>query len=552
MPVIRRKCWGKFVLVLTVNMVLIFAGWVGFAAQSAQDISKITFYPDSATWEVTVPNEGASLRITGPGSIYFEKFFKNDSTPTFKLKDNFGTHFPDGTCSYELKILPQMNDETQKLFAANRQGIDKGEGIRIELDEHNEEVYTQTGTFYIEGGIITAASATAKQSQVDRDVLDGMAEDHLIYDDLIVTGSECLGFDCADGESFGFDTLILKEHNLRIYFNDTSYTASYPTNSWRITINDSTNGGASFFAIDDVDDGTRPFAVEAGAPSYSLYVEDYGRVGLGTNTPVVEMHIKDSDTPTVRLEQDSSGGWTAQTWDVAGNESNFFIRDATNGSKLPFRIQPSTPSSTLCLKSDGNVGIGTWSPAYSLEIERTSENAAVVAERTDGATTYVNATANYGNFGTVNDKPLRLVVNSSWRMRLNSDDSLEMSNNATCTAGGVWTSVSSREAKTDIRKLTVAEASQALESLDPVRFYYKAEKEEEYLGFIAEEVPELVATRDKKHMVDMDVIAVLTKVVQEQRKTIKNQENEISGLNERLDNIERLLSVKKDKQIVQN
>ena len=118
-------------------------------------------------------------------------------------------------------------------------------------------------------------------------------QDVLHYDDVIITGSLCVGFDCVDGESFRFYTIILKENNLRIYFNDTSNTASYPTNNWRITVNDSTNGGASYFSIDDVDDGSSIFKIDAGAPSNSLYVEDYGRIGLGTSTPVVELHIKD-------------------------------------------------------------------------------------------------------------------------------------------------------------------------------------------------------------------------------------------------------------------
>ena len=73
----------------------------------------------------------------------------------------------------------------------------------------------------------------------------------------------------------------------------------------------------------------------------------YGRVGLGTSVPYVELHIVDGDTPTVRLDQDGSAGWTAQRWDVAGNETNFFIRDATNGSRLPFRIFPGAPSNSL-------------------------------------------------------------------------------------------------------------------------------------------------------------------------------------------------------------
>ena len=47
----------------------------------------------------------------------------------------------------------------------------------------------------------------------------------------------------------------------------------------------------------------------------------------------------------------------------------FFIRDITNGSKIPFLIEPKTPESTLCLKSSGKIGIGTWYPTANLEVE---------------------------------------------------------------------------------------------------------------------------------------------------------------------------------------
>lgn len=196
----------------------------------------------------------------------------------------------------------------------------------------------------------------------------GAPPDQVILDDLIVSGSICVGFDCNNGESFGFDTIRLKENNVRIRFQDTSSTSSFPTNDWEIYINDSANGGMNKFSINDVDGGRTPFTIEAGAPSHSLYTDDYGRIGLGTSSPVVEVHMKDSDTPTIRLEQDGSGGWTPQTWDVAGNEANFFIRDVTNGSQLSFRIQPGTPASTLSLKADGRVGIGTWDPAEKLHV----------------------------------------------------------------------------------------------------------------------------------------------------------------------------------------
>lgn len=178
----------------------------------------------------------------------------------------------------------------------------------------------------------------------------------------------------------------------------------------------------------------------------------------------------------------------------------------------------------------GKFGVGTKSPAYAMELETTGENAAFVAQRTDGATNYINATASFGNFGTVTNHPLRLAVNSLWRMRLDSDDSLTMRSGATCTAGGKWVDSSSRSLKENIRSLTAEEAERALEGLEPVRFNYKADREEENLGFIAEDVPELVASKDRDGMSAMDVVAVLTKIVQEQQKAIDNLRKQVENL----------------------
>ena len=192
--------------------------------------------------------------------------------------------------------------------------------------------------------------------------------DQLISDDLIVQSSACVGTDCVNGESFSFDTVRLKENNLRIKFQDTSGSASFPTRDWQLTANDSSNGGQNRFSIDDIDGGKTPLTVEANAPNHSLYLDDGGSVGFGTSTPVVEMHSVDGDSPTLRLEQNGSSGFTPQTWDVAGNETNFFIRDATNGSKLPFRIEAGAPNASLYTASDGDIGLGTTTPDGLLDI----------------------------------------------------------------------------------------------------------------------------------------------------------------------------------------
>ncbi|MFB1033838.1 MAG: hypothetical protein QMC38_00685, partial [Sinobacterium sp.] len=171
--------------------------------------------------------------------------------------------------------------------------------------------------------------------------------DVLHPDDAIVVGSLCAGLDCVNGENFGFDTIRLKENNLRIKFIDTSSSSSFPTRDWQITINDSANGGVNKFSIEDIDGGTTPFTILASAPNDSLFISANGYIGLGTTAPLVQIHVKDGNSPALRLEQDTSAGFAEQTWDLGGNETNFFIRDVTNGSKLPFRIVPNAPDASI-------------------------------------------------------------------------------------------------------------------------------------------------------------------------------------------------------------
>ncbi|WP_141194832.1 hypothetical protein [Maliponia aquimaris] len=199
-------------------------------------------------------------------------------------------------------------------------------------------------------------------------VAGGASADQVFNDDVIVTFSLCVGNDCVNGENFGFDTIRMKENNVRLHFDDTSTSGAFPRNDWRLIANDSSNGGASYLAIEDSTAGRQVFRVEAGARANALYVESDGDIGVGTSNPAVDVHVVTGNTPTLRLDQDGSNGFTPQVWDLAGNETNFFVRDVTNGSKLAFRIEPNTPSNTLYLDSAGRVGVLTTSPAEALDV----------------------------------------------------------------------------------------------------------------------------------------------------------------------------------------
>src|SRR5205823_7593266 len=191
-------------------------------------------------------------------------------------------------------------------------------------------------------------------------------------DDVIIQGSLCVGLDCVVNESFGFDTIRLKENNTRIKFDDTSTSSGFPNNDWQLTANDSASGGANKFSIDDVTNSKTPFTVTGNSPTNSLFIASTGKVGFGNSSPGLNLHITATDTPAVRQEQTSGGGFTAQTWDIGANEANWFVRDVTGGSRLPLRIRPGAPTSSVDISASGNVGIGTASPAVKLHVQADS------------------------------------------------------------------------------------------------------------------------------------------------------------------------------------
>ena len=130
---------------------------------------------------------------------------------------------------------------------------------------------------------------------------------------------------------------------------------------------------------------------------------------------------------------------------------------------------------------------------------------------------------------------------------------LQMGSGAYVSTGGVWTNASSREYKTDVKQLSAEKAMAALSQLKPVEFAYKADTEERHVGFIAEDAPDIVASKDRKGMSPMDVVAVLTKVVQEQqdllrdqRKIAQEQEKTIGELSDKVAELERRLKPKEN------
>jgi hypothetical protein len=249
---------------------------------------------------------------------------------------------------------------------------------------------------------------------------------------------------------------------------------------------------------------------DAGGVNNVFVVQDTGSTGIGTAVPQSQLYVVDqtgtnpsrgmitaqhSDNifaavfefkrsrgtealPTALLNGDNGGAFHSFMYDGASYQLTSSIISKVNGAvaagSVPTDIvfyagSNSSRPERMRLTSAGNLGIGTANPQYLLD------------------------------------------VNGQIRVQTT-----------------VYTS--SRALKDNISDLKTADAMAAIEKLTPVKFNYKNSPDVSHIGFIAEDVPDLVAQKNRDSVDPMDIVAVLTKVVQEQNKTIAELTGKLNKL----------------------
>jgi len=539
-------------------------------------------------WDVSGPYSEGTLTVAGPDGLTFQKPYRPGSSLELRLTDNKGERLPDGQYSYEIRLSPILSPGiTETLSAARANGDDAQ--VQRDLQKRGllpSRPLVQSGFFTILNGTPIVAGATEpsrRTAQIPNNQVESQTPrvqgirhhaplrfmfDQVIPDDLIVQRSLCAGLDCVDGETFGFDTIRVKENNTRIQFDDTSSSAGFATNNWQIRANDSASGGGSFLGVVDQgatgnsDSGTIVFAVDGGAPPNSLRVNSTGKVGISTATPVLDLHMNTSNTPAIRFEQNNGGGFSSQTWDVAGNEANFFIRDVTGNSRLPFRIRPGAPTSSIDISGTGMVGIGLAAPIHKLDV---AGNMTIGPSFNSSVNVPLNGLIVEGGVGVGVSKPLHKLdvagnmtigpnFNAAVTVPLNGllveggvgigttspDQKLTVNGGASKPGGGSWLVFSDERLKNIKGRFN--SGLKAVMQLQPIRYEYKPNNSMgittsgEYIGFGAQHVqkviPQAVSENDQGYlMVNNDpIVWAMLNAIKEQQQEIMQLKREVRQL----------------------
>ena len=226
------------------------------APAAAENLATANFGAARVTWSVAVEHETATLTVSRPDGTVFRREFKSGAVPAFDLSDAAGNLAADGAYSWQIVFSPRLSAAQKQALAAARRTNDPAAQARALASVGLDKNRVQSGTFAVAGGSIVPSDLSegvGNRAPVEPAAEGGgrVPNDVVTADDAIIQGSACIGLDCVNNESFGFDTIRLKENNTRIKFEDTS-TGAFPSTDWQLTANDSASGGANKFSIEDI------------------------------------------------------------------------------------------------------------------------------------------------------------------------------------------------------------------------------------------------------------------------------------------------------------
>jgi len=247
----------------------------------------------------------------------------------------------------------------------------------------------------------------------------------------------------------------------------------------------------------------------------------------------------------------STRTWSLQANDAVNSSGDFLIRDVTTGT-VPVRIGAMTPSNTITTFFNGNVGLGTSTPANHLHVLGSAGTNKVLIEETNATTTprelleirnngasvmiYEDTTVperwGAGTFGS------SFVLDNQARAGIE----VTVTNTGNMTIAGVLTQGSSRDLKTDFASLDPQEVLSRVNVLPVSLWSYKTENAVRHVGPMAEDFHQAFGLgEDDKHIAPGDQAGVALLAVQGLSQVVAQKNADIAELKSRIETLENLV-----------
>jgi hypothetical protein len=237
--------------------------------------------------------------------------------------------------------------------------------------------------------------------------------------------------------------------------------------------------------------------------SQRFVVKDDGRVGIGTSSPSTQLHV--AERMAVGLNFRSGG---AITFFPPDGFAFFHIDNGPAGGRPMGRLRISHGSQPgdqeiISILQSRNVGIGTPTPAVRLHVK--GNRIRLTSASTESR--FIDLRAD-GSALDLESRGGDLFINN---------------HGLTDTRIRNFHNISSRDFKEQIVDLSAAQALELFRRLRAVKYRHKDDpNRRQHIGFVAEELPSLLTTPDRKAYKPTDILAILTMVIQSQQVQIQD------------------------------
>ena len=532
-----------------------------------------------------------AVRDNGKVAIGYNE---TNQTAGLAIKENVGIGTP--TPNALLNIKTTTKDGTKTSFLVENSdsrlfGISDDGKVAIGYDE-----LTQTAALAIKENVGIGTQIPIAKLDIKSATKGGMATSFLVRN----ADSNLFAIKDDGKVGIGIDNpeqkLVINNGKVGIGYNYSTQTAALAIKD---NVGIGTPNPSALLEIQATTKNTAAISFLVQNPERSLFaIKNDGHIGIGLVTPEQKLVINDGkvsigyndSTQTAALAiQDSVGIGTIQP------NALLDIKTATKDGIITSFLVQNPDSSLFAVKDDGKVGIGISQPKAKLEIQGvvptfgTGQIKSDRANKITGIQTQFQQELRIGDTITVDTQPRiitnidddnSLTVNAAFDPDLPSNGTkftyqspilnlldsvgktqMIVTNGGNVSIGNAFPNTnaklfldgdlrvngkllqnSSRELKENITQLSSQEALQTLNSLEPVKFTYKDSSDAKiHVGFISEDVPDLLASSDKTSVSPVDIAAVLTKAVKDQQVTIsllvhalKEHQKQISTLVEKV------------------